>query len=192
MSSTEQEIEKSKEQVNSSLASFIRSLKIFFAKKFNLREGLDIKSTTEGIKSNIEFNGYNVYILICSIFIASIGLNVNSTAVIIGAMLISPLMGPILGMGLSFGTNDSELLVKSLKNFGLMVIISLLTSAIYFFVFPSYEAQSEIMARTKPTILDVFIAIFGGMAGIIAGSRKEKSTAIPGVAIATALMPVRA
>ncbi len=184
-----EKIDQSKEKIQSTWAFFLKSLRDLGRQILNLRDGVDPKGTIQGIKKDVEFNGYNVWILICSIFIASIGLNTNSTAVIIGAMLISPLMGPILGMGLAIGTNDFRLLVKSMKNFGVMIVVSLITSALYFLIFPSYEVQSEILARTKPTILDVFVAIFGGMAGIIAGSRKEKTNVIPGVAIATALMP---
>ncbi len=189
MEKTDQKLEQSKERVESSGKYFLKSLKDLGSQVMNLREGMDVKGTVEGIKKDVEFNGYNVWILICSIFIASLGLNTNSTAVIIGAMLISPLMGPILGIGLAIGTNDFRLLVKSLKNFAVMIVVSLITSALYFLIFPSYEVQSEILARTRPTILDVLVAIFGGSAGIIAGSRKEKTNVIPGVAIATALMP---
>jgi len=137
----------------------------------------------------MNFKGQAVWILIASIFIASIGLNTNSTAVIIGAMLISPLMGPILGIGLAVGTNDWELLIRALKNFSIAIVISLLTSAFYFWISPLDDPGVELLSRTKPTILDVLIGIFGGFAGIIAGSRYEKSNVIPGVAIATALMP---
>ena len=155
----------------------------------NLKEGADIDNTVEGIKRDIDFKGHNVWILIASIIIASIGLNVNSAAAIVGAMLISPLMGPILGAGLAIGTNDFKTLKRSLRSFATAVVVSIITSTIYFMLSPIAEAQSELLARTKPTLLDVFIAIFGGLAGIIAGSRKEKSNVIPGVAIATALMP---
>ena len=128
--------------------------------------------------------------LIFATFVASLGLNVNSTAVIIGAMLISPLMGPIMGMGLSVGINDFELLKRSLRNFGFMVLASIFTSTLYFFISPLSGAQSELLARTTPTTYDVLIAFFGGLAGIVAQSRKDRtSTVIPGVAIATALMP---
>ncbi|PRY88649.1 TIGR00341 family protein [Mongoliibacter ruber] len=163
---------------------------LFFKDRFDLHEGKeDELETIDYIKKNVEFKGANLWILIFAIFVASVGLNVNSTAVIIGAMLISPLMGPIMGIGLAAGINDFELLQKSLKNLGIAVLISILTSTIYFSFTPLDDAQSELLARTEPTIWDVLIALFGGLAGIVAGSRKEKSNAIPGVAIATALMP---
>lgn len=162
--------------------AFLRSI-------LNLREGADIENTMKGIIKDVDFKGYNIYILVCSIFIASIGLNVNSTAVIIGAMLISPLMGPILGVGLAVGINDFALLKKSLKSLGVATAAALITSTIYFLITPLKEEQPELLARTSPTLLDALIAIFGGFAGIIAGSRKEKSNVVPGVAIATALMP---
>lgn len=155
----------------------------------SIREGSDIQATIDGIKKDISFRGPTAWILILAIFIASIGLNVNSTAVIIGAMLISPLMGPILGVGLAVGTYDIEMLVRSLKNLAIAVTISLITSTIYFAITPLNIEQTELLARTRPTILDVLIALFGGFAGAIAGSRKEKTNVIPGVAIATALMP---
>ena len=161
----------------------------FFKEIFSIREGTDRLKTIEFIRKDIEFKGRGIWILIASIFIASLGLNQNSTAVVIGAMLISPLMGPILGIGLSVGTNDWVTLKKSIKFFFISVIVSILTSAIYFFISPLKEASSELLARTQPTLLDVFIGIFGGMAGIIAVSGDEKSNVIPGVAIATALMP---
>jgi uncharacterized hydrophobic protein (TIGR00271 family) len=158
--------------------------------RFDLEEGKeDELETIEYISKNVEFKGANLWILIFAIFVASIGLNVNSTAVIIGAMLISPLMGPIMGIGLAAGINDFDLLKRSFRNLGLAIFISILTSAVYFSITPIDDAQSELLARTEPTVWDVLIALFGGLAGIIAGSRKEKSNAIPGVAIATALMP---
>ncbi len=149
----------------------------------------DVQGTIEGIKRDIEFRGPTVWVLILSIFIASIGLNQNSTAVVIGAMLISPLMGPILGVGLSLGTNDIQTLIKALKNFGVMIVVALLTSTFYFWITPIVDVQQEILNRTQPNMLDAVIAFVGGLAGIIAGSRKEKTNVIPGVAIATALMP---
>ncbi|WP_026954893.1 TIGR00341 family protein [Algoriphagus vanfongensis] len=168
---------------------FIRSI-LYLTNRFDLHEGKeDELATIEYVRKNVEFKGANLWILIFAIFVASIGLNVNSTAVIIGAMLISPLMGPIMGIGMAAGINDFDLLKRSLRNLGVAVFISILTSTIYFYFTPLDDAQSELLARTEPTIWDVLIALFGGLAGIVAGSRKEKSNAIPGVAIATALMP---
>lgn len=161
----------------------------FIHRLLNLEEGTDETGTIEGIRRDVEFKGVNVWILVASIFIASIGLNTNSAAVIIGAMLISPLMGPIIGTGLAVGIMDFAFLKKSLKNFGITVGISIITSTLYFALSPLSEAQSELLARTNPTIYDVGIALFGGLAGIIAGSRREKTNVVPGVAIATALMP---
>ena len=141
------------------------------------------------ITSGVSFRGANLWVLIFAIFIASLGLNVNSTAVIIGAMLISPLMGPIIGMGLAMGINDLELMRRAVKNFGVATLISVLTAMVYFLITPLGEAQSELLARTSPTIYDVLIATFGGAAGILALCTKGKGNVIPGVAIATALMP---
>lgn len=158
--------------------------------RFNLEEDkASEEEIIENVKKGIEFRGMNLWVLIFAIFIASIGLNVNSTAVIIGAMLISPLMGPIMGIGLGIGVNDFELIKKSFKNLGVAVLISVLTSTFYFLITPLSDAQSELLARTTPTIWDVFIALFGGLAGIVAATRKSISNVIPGVAIATALMP---
>lgn len=165
------------------------AIRAFIIKTFNIKEGADKEATKEGILRDIEFRGINAWILIASIIIASIGLNTNAVALIIGAMLISPLMGPILGIGYAVATYDLATLTKSLKNLGIAVAISLITSTIYFLLSPISEIQSELLARTRPTLLDVLVAFFGGIAGIIAGSRKEKSNVIPGVAIATALMP---
>ncbi|GAB2481611.1 MAG: TIGR00341 family protein [Cytophagales bacterium] len=163
---------------------------LYLAHRFDLEEGKeDELETIEYISKNVEFKGANLWILIFAILVASVGLNVNSTAVIIGAMLISPLMGPIMGIGLAAGINDFELLKRSFRNLSVAVFISILTSTLYFLVTPISDAQSELLARTEPTVWDVLIALFGGLAGIVAGSRKEKSNAIPGVAIATALMP---
>jgi len=152
-------------------------------------DNADPDETIEYIRKGVEFKGTNVWILVFAILIASIGLNMNSPAVVIGAMLISPLMGPIMGVGMGVGINDFELIKKSAYNLGLMVGISVITSMLYFYLTPFNEAQSELLSRTQPTIWDVMIGLFGGLAGIVAGSRKEKSNAIPGVAIATALMP---
>ena len=141
------------------------------------------------ITSGVSFKGATLLILIFAIFIASLGLNVNSTAVIIGAMLISPLMGPIIGMGLAVGINDLELLKRSAKNYGVATLISVLTATVYFLISPLSEVQSELLARTSPTLYDVLIAFCGGAAGIIALCTGGKGNIIPGVAIATALMP---
>ena len=156
----------------------------------NLHEDTNIETTLESIKKDVEFKGANVWILFFAVIVCSVGLNINSTAVIIGAMLISPLMGPINGVGLAVGINDAELLRSSLKNLLIMILVGLLASTFYFLITPLSDAQSELLARTRPTIFDVLIAFFGGLAGIVAASRKEgKITVIAGVAIATALMP---
>lgn len=147
------------------------------------------KKVVENISSTISFRGSNIWILACAIIIASVGLNVNSTAVIIGAMLISPLMGPIVGAGFGLGMYDFELVKKSVKNLLIATVVSLATSAIYFYISPFKEAQSELLARTSPNIYDILIAFFGGLVGVIAVTRVEKGNPIPGVAIATALMP---
>lgn len=147
------------------------------------------KLVIENITSAISFRGSNIWILACAIIIASVGLNVNSTAVIIGAMLISPLMGPIVGAGFGLGMYDFELVKKSVKNLLIATVVSLSTSAIYFYISPFKEAQSELLARTSPNIYDILIAFFGGLVGVIAVTRVEKGNPIPGVAIATALMP---
>ena len=141
------------------------------------------------IRAGVELRGTNLWVLMFAIFIASIGLNVNSTAVIIGAMLISPLMGPILGVGYGVGVLDIALIKRSLNNLGIAVAIALATSTVYFWVSPLTTATSELLARTTPTVWDVLIALFGGFAGVIGMTRKEKSNIVPGVAIATALMP---
>ena len=143
----------------------------------------------ERITKDSVFRGTNLWILVFAIFIASLGLNINSTAVIIGAMLISPLMGPIMGMGLGIGINDLPLAKEALKNFSFAVIVGLVTSFVYFAITPLSDAYSELLARTSPTIYDVLIALFGGFAGIVANTSKQKGNVVPGVAIATALMP---
>ena len=143
----------------------------------------------ETIEKGVDFRGTNLWILMFAIVVASVGLNVNSTAVVIGAMLISPLMGPIMGMGLGVGIYDFPLIKKSFRSLMAAVLISVFASAAYFAITPLSDAQSELLSRTTPTIWDVFIAFFGGLAGIVASTRKDKGNAIPGVAIATALMP---
>jgi uncharacterized hydrophobic protein (TIGR00271 family) len=157
---------------------------------FNLSHELEKQETIHNeIQKGVIFKGTNLWILVFAILVASIGLNMNSTAVIIGAMLISPLMGPITGMGYSIAIYDGTLFSKSLKNFSFAVITSILTSTLYFTISPIATAHSELLARTSPTIYDVLIALFGGGAGIVALSSKQKGNVLPGVAIATALMP---
>jgi uncharacterized hydrophobic protein (TIGR00271 family) len=158
--------------------------------RFDLRpDQADHPTIDHALRDGVELRGTNLWVLIFAIFIASIGLNVNSTAVVIGAMLISPLMGPIMGLGYGAGINDSQLVRKSLFNLGLTTVISLVTSTLYFLVTPLTQAESELIARTTPSIWDVLIALFGGLAGMIGATRKLKSNLVPGVAIATALMP---
>ena len=162
----------------------------FFKSLVNLGDYVDLDGANASIRKNIYFRGPNVFILACAIIIASVGLNVNSIPVIIGAMLISPVMGPILGFGFSLGVRDVHLLKDSLRNFAVMVIISIMASALYFLLSPlNMEHPTELLARTNPTIYEVLIALFGGFAGILEISRSEKGTVLSGVAIATALMP---
>ena len=171
---------------------YVRMRKFWYAvlEFTHLKDDTDYETTVNSISASVEFRGVNLWVLAFAIIVASVGLNVNSTAVIIGAMLISPIMGPINGVGLSIGILDEELLRKSLRNFLIMVIISLITSTLYFLVSPLNEYGSELLARTRPTTYDVIIAFFGGLAGIVAMSRKSQPfTVISGVAIATALMP---
>lgn len=165
------------------LLNKLNSVFSLFAEKENFSEVM------ASIQSSIPFKGTNLWILIFAIFIASLGLNINSTAVIIGAMLISPLMGPIIGVGFSVGVNHPTLLKLSLKNYAFSFFVGLATSTVYFLITPLSEAHSEILARTSPNIYDVFIAFFGGAAGMLANGSKLKGNVIPGVAIATALMP---
>ena len=157
---------------------------------FNVRSNMgDYNFIHEEIENGVVFKGTNLWILISAIIVASIGLNMNSTAVIVAAMLISPLMGPINGMGYSLATYDFFLFNKAIKNFSFVVGTSLLTSTLYFAVTPVSTAHSELLVRTSPTIYDMLIALFGALVGIIAMSTKRKGNVIPGVAIATALMP---
>ena len=180
-----------KKEVKEEMKKLPNTIWKFILSIFSFSNDKDVNpiAVMEDIKKGIEFRGYNVWILICSIFICSIGLNVNSVAVVIGAMLISPLMGPIRGIGLSVGTNNFKLLIYSLVNFGIATVVSILASFLYFKLMPFKDETSEILARTEPFILDVLIAFFGGLAGIIAASKQDNSTVVPGVAIATALMP---
>ncbi|NJB84757.1 putative hydrophobic protein (TIGR00271 family) [Lewinella marina] len=161
----------------------------WFRDFMNLRVGSDREGAVLSITNGNIMRGSNAWMLVCSIMIASLGLNLNSGAVIIGAMLISPLMNPILGVGLSVGTNDRGMLEIALKNFSIAIAIALITSSIYFYFTPLDVFTSEMRSRTEPTLLDGLIAVFGGLAGIISVTRSDKTNAIPGVAIATALMP---
>lgn len=161
-----------------------------FLDNFRLgEEREDFKKVSDSILIGIEFKGTKLWILIFAIFIASLGLNVNSTAVIIGAMLVSPIMGPIIGLGFGMAINDLSLLRKSFFSYLFAAVVGLATSTLFFVISPINEAYSEILARTSPNIYDVLIALFGGLAGILAISSKLKGNVIPGVAIATALMP---
>lgn len=170
--------------------NFRNSLKSDIKAITNISDHIDTDAAARSIRSNVAFRGPNVWILAFSIIIASVGLNVNSTAVIIGAMLISPLMGPIIGIGLGLGVNDTKLIRVGLKNLLVMVGISLMASFLYFLMTPLKLANpTELLSRTNPTIYDVIIALFGGAAGLLEISRKEKGTVLSGVAIATALMP---
>jgi len=191
MESTNQnKLEQNKEAIRQDAKGLFAKVKKFVVELLDFRGDTDRESTTNAIVSDISFKGATAWILICSIFVASIGLNANSTAVVIGAMLISPLMGPILGIGLSIAVNDIDTLKKSLINFGVMVFLSVLTAFLFFWLFPLREESSELLARTKPDIRDVLIAFFGGLALIIARTKKGTiASVIFGVAIATALMP---
>lgn len=156
---------------------------------FHLKSTTDYEKSADTIQEGIYLKGYNVWMLIASAILTCIGLDTNSPAVIIGAMLISPLMGPILGIGFGIALEDKDMMFRGIKNFAIAVVISIITSALYFFITPLGSVTTEIIARTKPTFLDALIGFFGGIAGIVAVSRKGVTTAIPGVAIATALMP---
>lgn len=171
-------------------ASLWQQFRYFITHLFDIREETDRSETVEAVRKDISFKGHNAWILIFSIMIASVGLNVNSTAVIIGAMLISPLMGPIVGVGLGVATNDTTMMKRSLVNLAVMMVISITTAFLYFSISPLKELTPELEARTYPTILDVLIAIFGGLALIVAKTKKGTIlSVITGVAIATALMP---
>lgn len=190
LSDQEKKVEETKEAVVKDAKGLLNSSKIFLKEIFSFGEEVDRESTIQAIKNDVPFKGATAWILICSIFVASIGLNANSTAVVIGAMLISPLMGPILGVGMSIAINDIDTLRKSLTNLAVMIVLSLLTAFLFFWLFPLSEDTSELMGRTRPDIRDVLIAFFGGLALIIARAKKGTiASVIFGVAIATALMP---
>jgi uncharacterized hydrophobic protein (TIGR00271 family) len=181
---------ESKAEVKKDFQGLLGSTKKFLIELLDIRSNTDQEATKEAIIADIPFKGHTSWILICSIFIASVGLNANSTAVVIGAMLISPLMGPILGMGMSLAINDIDTLRRSLKNLAVMVVLSVLTAFLFFYFFPLKTESSELLARVKPDIRDVLIAFFGGLALVIARAKKGTvASVIFGVAIATALMP---
>ncbi len=181
---------ESGEEVKKDIQGLFGSTKKFLSELLDIRKNTDQEATKDAIIADIPFKGHTAWILVCSIFIASVGLNANSTAVVIGAMLISPLMGPILGIGLSLAINDIDSLRRSLKNFAVMVVLSVLTAFLFFYLFPLRNESSELLARTSPDIRDVLIAFFGGLALVIARAKKGTiASVIFGVAIATALMP---
>jgi len=180
----------SKAAVKADAKGLVASIKVFLIELLDFREDTDREATISAIKADIPFKGATAWILICSIFVASVGLNADSSAVVIGAMLISPLMGPILGVGLSIAINDIDTLKKSLINLLTMLVLSLLTAFLFFYLFPLNQDTSELLGRVRPDIRDVLIAFFGGLALIIARTKKGTiATVIFGVAIATALMP---
>ncbi len=181
--------ERSKKKIRRGFLDLAVGLKDFFRVLINLQEGVDKRGTIKNIRENKQMRGANAWLLMCSIMVASLGLDLNSPAVIIGAMLISPLMSPILGIGMAVGINNRGMLSDSLRHFGISIGIALVTSFIFFKLTPFGNETPEISARTAPTLLDALVAFFGGVAGIVSGSRKDKSNALPGVAIATALMP---
>lgn len=182
--------EGSGQDIKRDFRGLLEGVKVFLADLLDIRKNTDQEATKESIIADIPFKGHTSWILICSIFIASVGLNANSTAVVIGAMLISPLMGPILGIGLSLAINDIDTLRRSLKNFAVMVGLSVITAFLFFYLFPLRDESSELLARTAPDIRDVLIAFFGGLALVIARAKKGTiASVIYGVAIATALMP---
>ncbi|WP_347924452.1 DUF389 domain-containing protein [Pontimicrobium sp. SW4] len=183
-------VEEQKEAIVKDAKGLVSSSKQFLYGIFSFRNDTDRDATINAIKADIPLKGATSWILICSIMVASVGLNANSTAVVIGAMLISPLMGPILGVGMSIAINDIDTLRKSLINLAVMIVLSLLTAFLFFWLFPLSEDTSELLGRTRPDIRDVLIAFFGGLALIIARTKKGTiASVIFGVAIATALMP---
>ena len=182
--------QNSREEVKEDFKGLLSSIWKFLSELLEIRSNTDAEATRESIIADIPFKEHTAWILVCSIFIASVGLNANSAAVVIGAMLISPLMGPILGMGLSLAINDIDTLRRSLKNFAVMVGLSVVTAFLFFYFFPLQDESSELLARTRPDIRDVLIAFFGGLALVIARAKKgTMASVIFGVAIATALMP---
>lgn len=193
MSETATNVQSDNTKIKSVKSQFWQKLKDFFkdfGSYFNLSSDLENQQDVElTIRAGVDFKGSQLVILIFAILVASLGLNADSTPVVIGAMLISPLMGPIIGMGLGIGIADFDLLKRSFKNISMAVLGSLVASAIYFLISPQYEGSSQLLARTSPTIYDVFVALFGGAAGFIGIACRNKGQVVPGVAIATSLMP---
>jgi uncharacterized hydrophobic protein (TIGR00271 family) len=186
----EDAVQQSKQEIKKDAKGLLSSLKKYLKELLDFREDTDYETTIEAIKADIPFKGATAWILIFAVFVASIGLNANSTAVVIGAMLISPLMGPILGIGMSFALNDIHTFKKSLVNLGTMIGLSLFASFLFFYLFPLSEDNSELLGRVRPDIRDVLIAFFGGLALMVARTKKGTvASVIFGVAIATALMP---
>ena len=180
----------SKKNIQKDAFGLFESVKMFLIELFDFRHDTDHEATIAAIKADISFKGATAWILIFAVFVASIGLNANSTAVVIGAMLISPLMGPILGIGMSFAINDIDTFKKSLVNLGTMIGLSLFASFLFFYFFPLSQDNSELLGRVSPDIRDVLIAFFGGLALMVARTKKGTiASVIFGVAIATALMP---
>ena len=189
-SAKEESVEQSKQDVQKDAKGLFESVKKFLVELLDFRHDTDHEATIQAIKLDIPFKGATAWILIFAVFVASIGLNANSTAVVIGAMLISPLMGPILGIGMSIAINDIDTLRKSLINLSTMIVLSLITAFLFFWIFPLSEDNSELLGRVRPDIRDVLIAFFGGLALMVARTKKGTiASVIFGVAIATALMP---
>ena len=186
----EQAVEQSKQEVKEGAKGLLESIKNYLKELLDFRDDTDHEATIETIKADIPFKGATAWILIFAVFVASVGLNANSTAVVIGAMLISPLMGPILGIGMAFAVNDIDTFKKSGVSLITMIVLSLLASFLFFYTFPLSEDNSELLGRVKPDIRDVLIAFFGGLALMVARTKKGTvASVIFGVAIATALMP---
>ena len=187
---SEDAVKQSKQDVKEDAKGLFTSVKKYLKELLDFRDDTDHEATIEAIKADIPFKGATAWILIFAVFVASIGLNANSTAVVIGAMLISPLMGPILGIGSAFAINDIDVFKKSTISLATMIVLSLLASFVFFYFFPLSEDTSELLGRTKPDIRDVLIAFFGGLALMVARTKKGTvASVIFGVAIATALMP---
>lgn len=172
------------------MTSNLAVIKRYFKTVLNLKTDQEAEQITyDEIKSGVIFKGTNFWIMAFAIFIACIGLNINSKAAVIGAMIISPLMGPIFGIGFSLGTSNTNLLKLSLRNVFRIVIISILCSTLYYFLSPYHIATEELLSFSKPTIFDIFLAFIGGMAGMIAISRHDGNRVLVGIAVATACIP---